>query len=91
MLKAALIVAYPSIFPSTQSFGLLCFELAPICLHLPGTELSKSTTGFPVTEVALPGGLRILCSTKLESTAANGLQFPKKPFLAGPEQAHLVF
>lgn len=41
---------------AAQSFGWLCFELAPICLHLPGTELSKGTTGLPFRKLALPPG-----------------------------------
>lgn len=76
---------------STRSFGSLCFELAPICLHLPGTELSESTTGFPFRKLPLPGGLGILCRAVAESTTANRQSLvPKKAFLAGPEQTCLV-
>lgn len=77
---------------STRSFGWLSFELAPICLHLPGTELSESTTGFPFRKLALPRGFRTLCRAVAESTPESTQSpVPKKPFLAGPEQACLVF
>lgn len=80
---------------TAQSFGWLCFELAPICLHLPGTELSKGTTGLPFRKLALPGGLGILCRAMAERgerawPQTVSLRFQRSHLLAGPEQTCLV-
>lgn len=65
---------------STPSFGWLCFELAPICLHLPGTEWSESTTGFPFGKLALSTRLSAGLWQRSQQQSVR-LQFQRSHFL----------
>lgn len=77
---------------STRSFRWLSFELAPICLHLPGTQLSESTTGFPFRKPAVPRRLgTLLQGCGREHSGSQSVSGSKEAILAGPEQTRLVF